>query len=245
MTDPRVLFLHGLESDPTSPVGKAADLRASFTHVCAPELHTGKTELHRRNSVARCLLRLPALRAAIMTAATSILSAVFAGLPLKLAALGVALPLAAVAACHKWLIAASVEASVAASFAVAVAALKDFRPAVVVGSSWGGGLAQLLVQQGLYDGPVLFLAPAGRRVAKAMPQRSKLTQELSAALPSSCVGVVLHGTRDSIVPMVDSKILTAQSPRCVVRTCNDIHALNKVLHREALAALVREVAALR
>ena len=209
-TQPRVLFLHGLESDPDAPVGKVADLRSTFEAVDAPALHTGKLQFHRRNSVLRCLLRLPALRAAAALAAGSLLACSVSGAPLRLSLLCLALPLAWLAAVHKWLVSSAVEASVVASLTVARTAVKKFRPDVVVGSSWGGCLAALLVQQGDWDGRVALLAPAGRRIAQALPARSKIREQLLAPLPPRTVGVVVHGNRDTVVPLIDSKLLTAQ-----------------------------------
>ena len=269
-TQPRVLFLHGFESDPDAPQGKVADLRAEFEAVDAPALQTGKLQFHRRNSVLRCLLRLPALRAAAALAAGSLLACTVSGAPLRSSLLCLALPLAWMAAVHKWLVASAVEASVVASLAVARDAVTRFRPDVVVGSSWGGGLATLLVQQGHWHGRVALLAPAGRRIAQALPSASKTREQLLTPLPSRTVGVVVHGTRDTVVPPIDSKLLTAhrcasgvpvlaavlcpdaatrtcfstRSPQMVLRTCGDGHTLSKALHRAALAALVREVVSL-
>ena len=211
-TQPRVLFLHGFESDPDAPQGKVADLRAEFEAVDAPALHTGKLQFHRRNSVLRCLLRLPALRAAAALAAGSLLGCTVSGAPLRYSLLCLALPLAWMAAVHKWLVSSAVEASVVASLAVARDAVTRFCPEVVVGSSWGGGLATLLVQQGDWHGRVALLAPAGRRIAQVLPSRSKVREQLLAPLPARTVGVVVHGTRDTVVPPIDSKLLTAQ--RC-------------------------------
>jgi hypothetical protein len=98
------------------------------------------------------------------------------------------------------------------SLQVARAAVQRFRPDLVVGSSWGGCLATLLVQQGDWHGPVALLAPAGRRIAQALPARSKIREQLLAPLPQRTVGIVVHGNRDTVVPPIDSKLLIAQ--RC-------------------------------
>ena len=144
----RVLFLHGLESAPSAKVGKIPDLKASFVDVCCPDLHTGRAQFNRKNSILRCLLRSAALRAAVASSALSLLGALAGRLPLGLAAAGVLAPFAFVLATYKTLLLPNaVEASVVASLAVARAALIAFKPDVVVGSSWGGALATLLLQR--------------------------------------------------------------------------------------------------
>ena len=54
---------------------------------------------------------------------------------------------------------------VEACYAVQRAALRRFKPDVVMGSSFGGGMAQLLLARGEWAGPTVLLAPAGEQVA--------------------------------------------------------------------------------
>jgi|APGre2960657444_1045066.scaffolds.fasta_scaffold00272_3 pimeloyl-ACP methyl ester carboxylesterase len=241
----RVLFLHGLESAPSAKVGKIPDLKASFVDVCCPDLHTGRAQFNRKNSILRCLLRSAALRAAVASSALSLLGALAGRLPLGLAAAGVLAPFAFVLATYKTLLLPNaVEASVVASLAVARAALIAFKPDVVVGSSWGGALATLLVHEGAWTGPLALLAPAGSRISLNMRPRSALGRTLQQPLPPQCRGIVVHGTKDTVVPLKDSRALCAQSPKMVVRSVEDGHALALALRGRALARLVAEAAAL-
>jgi pimeloyl-ACP methyl ester carboxylesterase len=86
------------------------------------------------------------------------------------------------------------------AIAVASRALAEERPDVLVGSSFGGGLAVELAHLGLYAGPMVLLAPAARKL---------FARE---ALPTAQGRVaIVHGRRDDVVPCGDSIALAAQS----------------------------------
>lgn len=177
----RVLYLHGLDSDPAA-CAKIAALRAAFGSdgVLAPFLGVGRYSLLRPNSVLRCVLRCAA-----------------SGGPASLARRGLACALRP--AERRKLLAAAVEQAAARSLALAAAAALPHQqppgppppppagaaafpagpgptaaapptpPLLLVGRSWGGGLALALVAAGLWRGPVLLLSPAGGAMARSMP----------------------------------------------------------------------------
>ncbi len=103
---------------------------------------------------------------------------------------------------------------IAAPRASALEAIVQFRPEVVVGSSFGGGLAMLLQQEGLWKGPMVLLAPAGAKLFAV--------HSLTTTAPVA----VLHGRQDDIVAVADSVAL-AQHARgdVTLRLVDDDHRL--------------------
>ena len=57
------------------------------------------------------------------------------------------------------LLSATVERSVDASYAIAKSAVTKHKPDVVVGYSWGGGLAMQLMKEGIWSGPTVLVSP--------------------------------------------------------------------------------------
>ncbi len=114
-------------------------------------------------------------------------------------------------------------------------AVRDFHPDVVVGSSFGGALAVLLLEGGVWRGPTLLLAQAIFRVRD------------EAALPDGAPVLLVHGTRDDVVPIEGSRRLARTGTPGLVRLreVDDGHRLGGLLAGEALADLVREVWAMR
>jgi len=105
-------------------------------------------------------------------------------------------------------------------------AIRRFQPDVVVGSSFGGGVALALLQRGAWRGPTLLLAQAGLR------------QSLRAELPVGVPVWLVHGTRDDVVPIEDSRVLARSGSRELVRLLevDDDHPLSR------LVELVGEIA---
>lgn len=79
------------------------------------------------------------------------------------------------------------------------AALRAFRPHVVVGSSYGGAVLLALLQHGEWRGPAVALAPA----LGVLAPYSLWLPAPSARAPL----VVVHGARDSTVPPAHSRAL--------------------------------------
>jgi predicted esterase len=111
-------------------------------------------------------------------------------------------------------------------------ALAAFRPDVLVGSSFGAAVAVELLQRGLWRGATLLLAQAAlRRGARA---------ELPAGVPVWLV----HGLRDELIDIEDSRRLAATgSPEWVVlHEVDDDHPLHQTVRSERLVELVRVLA---
>ena len=98
-------------------------------------------------------------------------------------------------------------------YEIAKKSLQEYRPDVVIGSSYGGGILLKLVHEGVWTGPSLFLAGAGVRYG--------ITQELPPELPA----LLIHGTQDRVIAVEDSRILAASSDNALLIEINDDHSL--------------------
>jgi hypothetical protein len=121
------------------------------------------------------------------------------------------------------------------SLATQVAALDALRPAVVVGSSFGGAVAVELLRQGAWAGPTVLLAPAAAKLG------------LANRLPEGLPITVVHGLRDDIIPLDDSRALAATGSPDLVRLIevDDDHRLQSLVDSGRLADLVVETLARR
>jgi pimeloyl-ACP methyl ester carboxylesterase len=101
-------------------------------------------------------------------------------------------------------------------------------PEVLVGSSFGGAVAVALLQRGAYRGPTLLLAPAARKLGLPM------------ALPGGVPVYVVHGTRDTVIDLEDSRRLAASAEPDQVRLLevDDTHGLASLVADDRLADLV-------
>jgi pimeloyl-ACP methyl ester carboxylesterase len=89
---------------------------------------------------------------------------------------------------------------------------------LVIGSSFGGAVLLRLLIEGGWRGPSLFLAGAG---PKLTPHR---------ALPPGVPALLIHGTRDDVVPIDDSRALEATSATAALWEVDDGHRLGVILH---------------
>lgn len=180
MEAPRVLFLHGLETDPrklkTSADGSL--VRAFGASVHGPDLEIGTADLGRANSVARNMLLLPPVQAAMVLSAASTIAGGLRRLPFRIAAAGASLPLAGIAANYERLKGHAIEQSLERCVERARTSMESFKPDVLSGMSWGGAVASLLVQRGHWTGPIVLLAPAGQQIATYLNRDSKARAEV-------------------------------------------------------------------
>jgi pimeloyl-ACP methyl ester carboxylesterase len=109
-------------------------------------------------------------------------------------------------------------------------ALKAQIPDVVVGSSFGGAVAVALLQRGFWSGPTLLLAPAVGHYG-VQPQ-----------LPEAAAAIIVHGSRDEVLPIEKSRLLAASGTpeRVELVEVDDTHRLASLLEDGRLAELVRE-----
>jgi len=104
-----------------------------------------------------------------------------------------------------------------------------FAPDVLVGSSFGGAVALALLQRELYAGPTVLLAPAHAHFG------------VEARLPGQRRVIIVHGLRDDVVSIDDSRRLAATGAPGYVDfvEVDDEHRLATLLEGDTLATLVR------
>ena len=108
-------------------------------------------------------------------------------------------------------------------------AIGEFRPDVIVGSSFGGGVAVALLQRELWRGPTLLLAQAALRM------------DQPCELPQDVVIWLVHGSRDDIVDPEDSRRLASCGSPDLVRLIevDDDHPLRVSVLDGSLVRWVR------
>eukprot|EP01006_Ploeotia_vitrea_P026354 TRINITY_DN59341_c0_g1_i1.p1 TRINITY_DN59341_c0_g1~~TRINITY_DN59341_c0_g1_i1.p1 ORF type:complete len:206 (+),score=27.04 TRINITY_DN59341_c0_g1_i1:177-794(+) len=124
---------------------------------------------------------------------------------------------------HKRVTSTIVKTMLANSLKAQKVALTTFKPDVVVGSSWGGGVVLHLLDQGLWNGPTVLVAPAHRLMARRMGEQRQLR------LIGRNGVVVVHGTHDATVPIQHSKDLISSADGDVATTfieVDDQHPVN-------------------
>lgn len=110
---------------------------------------------------------------------------------------------------------------------VAKRALRDFRPDVVVGSSFGGAVLLQLLQEGVCRVPSILMAGAGILYGKA------------AKLPHDVAVTLIHGTEDGIIPYEHSILLVKGHPNANLVLLSDNHRLFRTLSETGI--LYREI----
>lgn len=110
--------------------------------------------------------------------------------------------------------------------------LGEFRPDILVGSSFGGAVAVALLHRGTWRGPTLLLAPAVFHYA--------VPRELPAGVPVW----IVHGRNDTVVRIDDSRLLARTGSPDLVRLIevDDDHALSRTVAQSELVQFVRELA---
>jgi hypothetical protein len=237
----RLLFLHGLESNPQG--SKVRGLRAQGFDVVAPDFRMGLLALRRENSALRMVVRLGEVRIATGAfIATTLVAAVVGSLgALGMAIMGMLLWLLLRG---RALVATALKASFDASVSIARSALHDARPDVLVGSSWGGAVGAELLRAGAWTGPTILLAPAIGRVHRWARRRG--IEQYNATFRERCASthvVVFHDPEDEVVPYGEIADIVRGSTIELRSVTAGGHRLMGILHDGTLAQALHDCVA--
>jgi hypothetical protein len=113
--------------------------------------------------------------------------------------------------------------------------IRSFTPDLLIGSSFGGAVAVELLRRGAWRGRTLLLAQAA------------LKRNPDARLPEDVTVWIVHGTRDHLVDLEDSRRLASTGTAGRVRffEVEDDHSLHASVADGRLVEWVRELAACR
>lgn len=111
--------------------------------------------------------------------------------------------------------------------------LREFRPDVLVGSSFGGAVVVELLARGEWTGRTLLLAQAALR------------RQPEASLPEGVTVWLIHGLRDELIAPDDSRRLarTGDPDRVRLIEVDDDHSLHETVRGGLLVDVIRELAA--
>ena len=194
------MFIHGVESGPEGP--KVRMMTEQGLDVVAPNQHMSKRRLDRRNSVVRQVLRLGEFRFTVGLGLVGLgLIALHPAGGLLVGAAGLTAALRG----KRW-VSQALAASRRVCTAIAAEALAANEIDVIVGSSWGAAIACELIDQGMWAGPTVLLAPATRKVQCMIDPTGWPT--LRAAIQASPGPIhMFHDPADDVIPVDGSRDL--------------------------------------
>lgn len=118
-------------------------------------------------------------------------------------------------------------------------AIREFKPDVVIGSSFGGGICVLLSMRKIWTGKTILLAPA----QNVMFEKASLNQDtIHINNLSQCF--IVHGTSDKVINIDDSVKLALKSPtdKVELKIIDDDHGMDKTYKDDGkLSNLVEEL----
>ncbi|KAI9010059.1 hypothetical protein DFJ74DRAFT_685744 [Hyaloraphidium curvatum] len=126
-------------------------------------------------------------------------------------------------------------------------ALKEFQPDVVVAESLGAWVCWKLMERGLWTGGTVWLAPAVDKIERDIYKQRELGEAKKAVIPEGVKGpvVVVHGSRDDVVPLEDSRHIVAISARpgrdIKLVEVDDDHSMRMVVDSDQLTEWIEWV----
>lgn len=215
----KVLFVHGLESGPHG--NKSRALAAAGYDVAAEEMPCGEKRMKRDPVVV-----LSALAALGVGAAASA----------RWGARGLAVTIGAIIAAREPAKRAITRRMFERSVAVQLRALREHRPDVVVGSSFGGAVTLELLRQRAWTGPTVLLCPAHELVC----EREGRAWE-SFAIERAEHTLIVHAREDAVVEYEQS-VRLARELGVELVTVSDDHQLTVNATSEGLYRWVERAA---
>ena len=123
------------------------------------------------------------------------------------------------------------------------------KPDVLVGSSWGGLVTCVMLAEGLWRGPTVLLCPATRVMERRLPglrtgpRSADVLVQAIADLPQSVRDqiCIVHGTADDVVPIEDSRMLSAQAGLRLEEVTGGSHGLSGLVPDGRLRSFIESV----
>jgi predicted alpha/beta hydrolase family esterase len=121
--------------------------------------------------------------------------------------------------------------------------IKNFKPDVVVASTFGGAVIAEIIraQKHFYKNPLLLLSPAQDELARRLGDSTK-----GVTIPKTIQKtIVVHGKKDHIIPHQDSidyvNRSKAENPNIELRLEDEDHRMLKTFTEDNLKKLIREL----
>eukprot|EP00696_Hemimastix_kukwesjijk_P001059 gnl/Hemi2/11377_TR3937_c0_g1_i1.p1 gnl/Hemi2/11377_TR3937_c0_g1~~gnl/Hemi2/11377_TR3937_c0_g1_i1.p1 ORF type:complete len:280 (+),score=55.17 gnl/Hemi2/11377_TR3937_c0_g1_i1:44-883(+) len=243
----RVLYMHGFGSSPQG--SKSRILRSLFDTAC-PSMATDLRQMQnfRQNRLLQCIVLV-----AVMCLLLDLLILRWAGTWLWGAVYAAVVTFVSWQVgwyLFRWMACQVVDRCVA----IQLAAIQKHKPHVIVGSSWGAGIAVMCLLRGkLRDQSLLLLAPAAQLMAQRLGCVAFGAKgfEFPVSTPPPFVHIV-QGTADTTVPLLHSQQLARSLetwPKSELEEGTKVklteipggeHKLSGIMTEEGLSALVVE-----
>jgi hypothetical protein len=186
--------------------------------------------LGQSNSVVRHVLRQPLFRIWAVTAIVMLPWFVLHGV-VVLCCAAVAWSIV-FAAMRRTLIRRALVACFDACIEIQAKEIRAFQPEIVVGSSWGGGIAVMCAARGLFSCPQLLLAPSLQLMVEHLeegdgPWLNVWDENVSAETTRR--SLIVHGDQDDMVPLDHSRRLADRTGIPLEVVSGGDHSLNAAL----------------
>lgn len=116
--------------------------------------------------------------------------------------------------------------------------INKHKPDILIGSSFGGGIALQLIKRKIWNGPTILLAPAGGLMSRKLLQWD--LQDIEPSILKDMLVVIVHGKNDDIVPIEDSYSLREKYNEIKIVEVEGDHRLHEYC-RDCLCDLIRDM----
>eukprot|EP01084_Bolivina_argentea_P275537 469931_1 len=203
----KILFIHGLNSGPFG--NKVVPLRKDFD-VCALDMKMSMKDITRINSVYCNVFKqqiLPILLCIIITIYNTLFGVTIIILYLSFAYIYKDLILS-----KAW------QSSMNACIEIQKTAIIQYKPDLLIGSSWGGAVTVEIIKREIWNGPCILLCPSYYKHYQRMYGIQKSDEYKQNILENAfCLNLkenknnkkylIVHGQRDKCVPLRHSTLL--------------------------------------
>ncbi|WP_372371450.1 alpha/beta hydrolase [Candidatus Uabimicrobium sp. HlEnr_7] len=232
----KIIFMHGLES---GILGKKSQyLRENFENVYTPDMQMSMLNLKKKNSIIRNVTR-----TWIFRMWTFFIIIVLFRLSYDWQSLAsLFFSFVSFFLIKKRIFQSALSMSLQQCTSIQSKALQDFKPDLVVGSSWGGLIALNCITQKIYNCPVVLIAPPVKMVLNKVDFSGQNWENICEKTKqiSSLVHIV-HGENDKVVSIEDSKKLVEKTKVSLQIIPQGDHSLNYPLLEQQNALSLKNI----